>query len=175
MQNFEARVALRPLTVEDVGPHYVGWLADPEVNRYLESRFAEQTPAVVRAFVEQNTSRDDVLFLAIVDRESGRHIGNVKVGPVHPHHGTADLGILIGEKGYWGKGYATEAIRLATTLAFERPQIRKLTASCYGDNVGSARAFERAGWTREGRRPAQFLADGEPQDQVLFGILRPSC
>jgi [ribosomal protein S5]-alanine N-acetyltransferase len=120
--------------------------------------------------------RDDILFFAMIELESGRHVGNIKIGPVDSHHGTADLGLLIGEKDCWGRGYGTEAISLATELAFERPELRKLTASCYGENAGSAAAFQKAGWKDEGRRPAQFLLDGAPQDQLMFGIVRDdSC
>lgn len=162
-------VALRDLTQDDVTDRYVGWLNDPEVNGALESRFTEQTIDTVRAFVAAHAGRNDVLLLAVVEAD-GRHVGNVKVGPLSPHHGTADLGLLIGERAVWGRGYATSAIRQATELAFERLGARKLTASCYSANVGSATAFRRAGWSDEGVRPGQFVAaDGSVQDQVMFG------
>jgi ribosomal-protein-alanine N-acetyltransferase len=166
------RIGLRPITVADASPQYLAWLNDHEVNRYLESRFGEHTAESLRLFLEEMTVRDDVLFLAMIELESGRHVGNIKVGPINSYHGTADLGLLIGEKDCWGRGYGTEAIRLATVLAFERSDVRKLTASCYGENAGSAAAFRKAGWTDEGRRPAQFLRDGKPQDQLMFGIVR---
>ena len=43
----------------------------------------------------------------------GRHIGNIKIGPVHSYHRRARIGLLIGEKEFWNRGYATEAIKLA--------------------------------------------------------------
>jgi ribosomal-protein-alanine N-acetyltransferase len=167
------RVGLRPLLPEDVGERYVAWMTDPEVTRFLESRFESHTQDSLRRYVEEIDGRADTLFFAIVELPGGRHVGNVKIGPIDPRHGTADLGILIGEKDCWGRGYAAEAIALATREAFARLGARKLTASCYGNNTGSARAFLRAGWQAEGTRPAQFVGvDGEPQDQMLLGILR---
>lgn len=168
------RVGLREISPDDVGERYVGWLNDPVIAQFLESRFAPQTLASVRSFVEQQLADPAVLMLAIVEAKSGAHVGNIKIGPLSRHHGTADVGLLIGERAVWGRGYGTEAIRLATALGFERLGARKLTASCYSDNVGSATAFRRAGWADEGVRPAQFVgADGRVQDQIMFGILAP--
>lgn len=169
-------VGLRRLRVSDVGPHYLSWLTTPEVNAFLEARFSEHTLESLREFVEMTGSRPDTLLLAIVELETMSHVGNVKVGPLDPHHGTADLGILVGERRCWGRGYGTEAIRLAARLAFEQLGARKLTASCYSANAGSAAAFRRAGWIEEGLRFGQFLADdGTPNDQLLFGLFRSPC
>jgi RimJ/RimL family protein N-acetyltransferase len=166
------RVALRPLTVDDVGERYLGWMRDPEVNQHLEARFGEHTLESLRAFVAAQSERTDTLLLAIVARETGEHVGNIKVGPLDPHHGTADVGLLIGERAWWGKGLGSEAIALATRLAAAELDARKLTASCYAANAGSAKAFMRAGWSAEGRRPAQFVgADGSVQDQLMFGTV----
>jgi RimJ/RimL family protein N-acetyltransferase len=145
-------------------------MQDPEVVRYLESRFSEQSIESLQSFISSNASRPDTLLVAVVDGSSGRHVGNVKVGPLSPHHGTADLGLIIGDRSVWGQGYGTEAIRLATPLAFSQLGARKLTASCYSGNLGSAAAFRRAGWDEEGVRPGMYLDDdGEVHDQIMFG------
>jgi ribosomal-protein-alanine N-acetyltransferase len=163
-------VALRSLSVEDATEEYLGWMRDREVTQYLESRYADHSIESIREFIELHRNRVDTLLVAIVERETGRHVGNVKVGPLSPHHGTADLGLLIGDRSVWGRGYGREAISLATELAFERLGARKLTASCYSGNSGSAAAFRRAGWIEEGARPAQYLDDnGDVHDQLMFG------
>lgn len=166
------QVGLREISPVDVGERYVGWLNDPVVAQFLESRFETHTLESVQAFVEQQLANPAVLMLAIVESDGSAHVGNIKLGPLSRHHGTADVGLLIGERAVWGRGYATEAIELATRLGFERLGARKLTSSCYSDNIGSATAFRRAGWIEEGVRPAQFVgADGRVRDQVMFGIL----
>jgi len=163
---------LRPLREEDVGERYLAWMRDPEVLRYLEARFAEQTLDSLRAFVRANADRDDTLLLAICAREEDeRHIGNIKVGPLHPHHGTADVGLIIGERSWWGRGAGREAIALATQLAAKQLGARKLTASCYGSHVGSAKAFLANGWIDEGRRPAQFVGENGVEDQWMLGLV----
>jgi RimJ/RimL family protein N-acetyltransferase len=166
------RVGVRSLRVEDVGERYLAWMRDPEVLRYLEARFSEHTFESLRDFVAANGDRDDTLLLAICAlSEDDRHIGNIKVGPLDAHHGTADIGLIIGERAWWGRGAGREAIALATRLAAERLGARKLTASCYASHVGSAKAFLANGWTDEGRRPAQFVGEHGVEDQWMLGLL----
>jgi RimJ/RimL family protein N-acetyltransferase len=166
------QVGLRPLRAEDVGERYLEWMRNPDVLRHLEARFAEHTLESLHAFVAAHAGRADTMLLAICALpEDERHIGNIKIGPLDPHHGTADVGLLIGEPSWWGRGAAREAIGLASALAGERLGARKLTASCYSSNVGSAKAFLAAGWTAEGRRPAQFVGEDGVEDQVLLGLI----
>lgn len=166
------RIGLRALTVADVGELYLAWMRDPEVVRYLEARFTEHTLESLRDFVVTSTARDDTLLLAICAlADDGRHIGNIKVGPLDPHHGTADVGLLIGDGGWRGRGAGREAIALATRLAAEELGARKLTASCYSTHVKSGDAFLANGWVDEGRRPAQFVGEAGVEDQWMFGLV----
>lgn len=161
------------LTPEHVTETYVSWLNAPEINRYLESRFETHTVESTRAFVATMLASPNSLFLGIKSHQLGRHVGNIKLGPIDWYHETADIGILIGDKSAWGKGIATSSIKAITEIARNRLQLRKLTAGCYASNMASKRAFEKAGFVFEGVRPSQYLLDGAPQDLVLIGrVLR---
>ena len=76
---------------------------DPEVTRFLETRFAAQTEDGIRQYIESVLRDPAYLFLAIVLRDGDRHIGNIKMGPISRIHGSADVGLLIGEKDCWGR------------------------------------------------------------------------
>lgn len=165
----DAPVELFVLAPAHVSDAYVSWLNTPEVNRYLESRFGEHSLESTRAYVAAMLDSPHYLFLGIRLRASGRHVGNIKLGPVDRQHGTADVGILIGDPSAWGKGVATSAISQACTIARDCLRLRKLTAGCYASNIGSSRAFEKAGFAIEGTRPQQFLLDGRPEDGILMG------
>lgn len=165
--------ALRELDVDDVGEAYYRWMTDPDVVRHLESRFQAHTMESLRQFVAAARADPDTVLFGIILRAGGRHIGNIKLGPVARPHGTADIGLLIGEKDCWGRGYATEAISLAARFAFDTLGLRKVTASCYSSNEASARAFEKVGFVREGLRRAQFMSENGPVDQILLGLQGP--
>lgn len=167
----DGRIRLFPLTPEGVTDVYVGWLADPEINRFLESRFSEQDRASVEAFVAGvNASPKDVVF-GIHDIELNRHVGNIKLGPIDRNHGAGEIGIMIGDRAAWGRGVGAGAIAILVDIAREELGLRKLTAGCYASNIGSQRAFEKAGFSVEGVRLAQCLIDGKPEDVTLLGRL----
>jgi ribosomal-protein-alanine N-acetyltransferase len=148
---------------------YVRWLNDPIVNRYLESRFISHTVESTKAYVEEIAASRNNLFLGIRSRNLGKHVGNIKIGPIDRHHGTSEVGILIGEREAWGSGIATLVIRMVSEIARTRLMLRKLTAGCYVSNVGSRRAFDKAGFAIEGVQRHQCLLDGKPEDLILMG------
>lgn len=163
-----AKIECWLLEPDDVTQAYVDWLNDPEVSRYLESRFATQTMEGTRAFVAAQLGDPSVLFLGIRSLELGRHVGNIKIGPINRIHGLGEIGIMIGDRAAWGKGIGTEAIAVMSEIARHELGLRKLTAGCYRSNAGSERAFVKAGFEVEGVRRGHVLLDGRPEDVVLL-------
>lgn len=168
------RVYLRGVREADVNENYHRWMNTPAVTRYMESRFRPYSVEALRRYVSAMSADPDHLFLAILLKEDDRHVGNIKVGPVNWIHRHAEVGIMIGEEDCWGRGYATEAIRLASAHAFRTLNLRRLTAGCYEDNRGSLKAFERAGFSVEGVRPRHFFCDGGYTGHVLMGLSNPA-
>lgn len=167
------RIYLREVRPLDVNERYYRWMNDPEVTRFLESRFYPNSMDQLHDYVVGKLGDRDNIFLAIVLKEGDRHIGNIKLGPIQGIHRIADIGLLIGEKDCWGKGYATEAIQLVADYAFNVLNLHKLNAGCYGTNEGSARAFQKAGFVREGVRKEQFYSGGSYVDDILLGLVKP--
>jgi ribosomal-protein-alanine N-acetyltransferase len=167
------RLYLRPLTPDDVTPAYVGWLNDTAVTRYLETRHSPQTPATVAAFVEAVNARPDEHLFGIVLLQDERHIGNIKLGPVHPIHCLGDVSLLIGERDVWSQGYAAEAIARLAQHAFADLDLAKLSASLYAANTASERAFIKAGFEREGLRRGHYELDGARSDIIELGLPNP--
>ena len=124
------------------------------------------------AHLERRNDRTSIL-LAIVIKSDQRHIGNIKLGSINWIHRLADMGILIGEKDCWGKGYATEAIRLVAGYAFEILNLHKLVAGVYSMNEGSSRAFLKAGFMREGAFKEHYFCEGRYVDSEMLGLLAP--
>ena len=166
------RLALRPLRIADVTDAYLRWMTDPDVTQFLESRFHGVTRESLTAFVDAMEQNADSVMLAIIERDGDHHVGNIKIGPIDRHHLVADIGLLIGEKACWGRGYATEAIGLAVRYAFDLLPLRRLTAGAYANNVGSIRAFEKVGFIREGVRRQHYRCGNRYVDGVLLGLLR---
>ncbi|NQV57278.1 MAG: GNAT family N-acetyltransferase [Rhodospirillales bacterium] len=166
-----SRLRLRDICSDDANDIYAGWMNDPEVNRYTESRNETHTPASLRAYIEDVTGSANDLFLAIVVKDSDRHIGNIKLSGLNYRHGTADMGIIIGAKDCWGQGFASEAIRLLADYAFTEIGLHKLTAGSYSMNKGSISAFEKSGFIVEGVQQEQCATTDGRADVVLLGLV----
>jgi RimJ/RimL family protein N-acetyltransferase len=166
------RVTLRLVTLEDCTERYVSWLQDPEISRYLETRWSEQTLQSVRDFVESMVDSAHSYLFAIVDHASGVHVGNIKIGPIQSRHQYADVSYFLGDRAVWGRGLATEAIQLATYIAFERLGLHRVQAGLYEGNIGSGRALEKAGYALEGRMKKQLIGPGGWEDHLWYGLVR---
>ncbi|HDL01619.1 MAG TPA: N-acetyltransferase, partial [candidate division Zixibacteria bacterium] len=79
---------------------------------------------------------------------------------------------MIGEKDCWGQGYATEAIGGLTEYAFNVIGLNRIGAGAYASNIGSYRAFEKAGYHVEGKLLSYWKSDGGYEDEILVGIVR---
>ena len=165
------RLLLRTLDAADATERYLAWMRDPETTRYLESRLVEHSHESLVQFIEACNRGDTDLLLGIC-LPDGRHIGNIKLGPVNAFHRHAAVGLLIGERDQRGAGYATEAIAAVTAHAFRVVGLEKLFAGCYATNVGSARAFLKAGWSEEGRSKGHWSFEGRREDNIQLGITR---
>lgn len=161
------RLYFRALEESDADGPYLSWMNDPEVTCFLESRFFPHSKASIRDFL-RGINDGKNLFLAACLKESDVHIGNIKLGPLNHFHRRADLGLLIGDKSQWGRGYATEMIRTVTEYGFTGLNLHKVTAGCYNDNPGSANAFLKAGYSQEAVLRKHFFSQGRWVDYVLL-------
>ena len=165
------RLLLRPVKLTDVNENYLSWMNDPEVMRYTESRFQQHSLESIRAYVQSVQADPTSCFFAIIVKETGIHIGNVKIGHMNPLHRAADIGIVIGNKDCWGRGYAAEALKMAASYAAGTLKLHKLWAGIYANNFGSVKAFLRAGFVEEGRFAGHWFCDGEYVDGLQMGLL----
>jgi RimJ/RimL family protein N-acetyltransferase len=162
-------IYLREVRCSDVNETYCRWMNDPEITQYLESRFAPNSMENLQEYVKNFQGDRDNIFLAIVLKQNQKHIGNIKIGPINWYHRLADIGIMIGDKDCWGKGYAPEAISLLAYFAFNTLNLHKLTAGCYEQNQGSLKAFQKAGFEIEGVRKKHCFSNGNYVDEILLG------
>lgn len=173
IENSKSRITLRPIRISDVTKEYVKWLNSKKINQYLESRFVHHTSNNVKKFIENTLTDKNVYFFAIICKEDGKHIGNIKLGPINIIHKIGEIGILIGNQNSWGQGYATEAIDLLSYFAQNKLKLHKIIAHSYENNIGSVKAFLKAGFVKEGIRKKHLRFKNNYVSLILLGkILR---
>ena len=171
--NGDGRIYLRDVRKADITNNYINWMNDEDVVQYLECRFTPHTSDSISEFIEGTNSDTESVLFAVCLKEGDVHIGNIKLGKINWLHGFAEMSILIGLKECWGKGYATEAIKLLTDYAFTDLGVKKLTAECYSDNLGSFNAFKKAGYHQEGTRQKHYTYKDKRIDSLMLGCVSP--
>lgn len=162
---------LRPLQDSDLSEEYVQWLNDPLVTRYLGfGRFPVGKKELAGSVKRFRGSKSDVL-LAIMDKKTDLHIGNVALNRIHWVHRNTDTGLVIGRKEFWGKGYASEAWKLVLDYAFNKLNLHKVIATVVAGHDASQAALEKLGFKVEGRCREEFFLDGKYHNYIRFGLL----
>ena len=172
MIEFEStHLYFRELNQNDVSSKYVSWLNNPKVNRYLEVRHTFHTIESCKIFVcSMNASEENYLF-GLFSKQGKEHIGNIKIGFINRHHNRAEVSLFIGDDRLWGKGLATEAILRITSWGFEFLGLAKIEAGCYSENIGSLKAFLKAGYQVEGFLRCHSLIEDRRIGSFCLGIL----
>ena len=167
-----SQVYLRAFRAEDLTERYLGWLNDPEATRYMESGIFPSTMRDLESFYQRiAVSRSDVL-MAVIDKGSGEHIGNMKLGPIQWVHRSAIFGIMIGEKKFWGRGVGREATRLMVEYGFDRLNLNRIDLGVFAEHEAGVRCYQKLGFKVEGRLRQDLFQDGEYKDRLWMGLLR---
>lgn len=165
------RLLLRTLKPSDAGGPYLSWFQNPDVLRFLEARFDTHTRESIERYITAANDDPAQLLLGIFLKNAGGHIGNIKLHYINLNYKRADIGIVLGEKSQWGKGFATEAIKTIVSHAGDVLGLHRVVAGCHADNVGSCRAFMKADFEKEGRLRHHDRIDGAWADVFILGRL----
>lgn len=163
------RIRLRAIERSDI-PAFVRWFNDPEVRRYLEMYLPMSQAQEERWFQAQLEDRDGhVLGIETLD---GMLIGNVGLHGIDWKDRRAVLGIVIGEKEYWNRGYGSEAVSTLLGFAFGEMNLHRVSLRVYDYNERAIRCYEKCGFRLEGcLRKARFHA-GDYHDELIMAILQ---
>jgi UDP-4-amino-4,6-dideoxy-N-acetyl-beta-L-altrosamine N-acetyltransferase len=164
------RLYFRPLEREDA-PRLAAFINHPDVRRNLLIHRPMNTVQEV-AFIDTLTaSQRDVLF-AIVLRDGDRMIGTTGLHDLDFRSRRATFGMQLGEPSEWGKGYGSEATRMVLEYGFGTLNLNRVQLEVLEHNVAGIRAYEKAGFRREGVMRQHHYVDGAYVDTLVMGILR---
>ena len=150
---------------------YRAWINDPETARLID-RAGPVGKAEHDAWYRSLIASPSAAVFAVDRLADGAFIGVVWLYDIHERHRRAEVRIVIGEKTAWGGGYGPDALRVLTRIAFGARKLDKLWADVLATNPRAARAFERAGFTREGLLAGDRVQGGDRVDVIRLGLLR---
>jgi RimJ/RimL family protein N-acetyltransferase len=149
------------------------WSQDSEFDRLLNSEAA--LPFVAKRVteeIEREEVRNDHYVFSIRTLSDDRLIGWISLEGIQWSHSTSWVGIGIGERDCWGKGYGTDAMRVLLRFAFEELDLFRVNLNVFEYNTRGIRSYEKAGFTVEGRARRYLNRNGRRWDIVYMGILR---
>ncbi len=164
------RVYLSPVAPEDAAL-WAGWLNDLAVSVPLGDE-AYMTYGLERAQrdVSETAQRQDHVF-TIVEKSTNRAIGRCLLFGVNLVDRNAMIGIFIGEKEYWGKGYGQEAIRLLLDFGFNLLNLHNIMLGVFAYNERAIHAYQRLGFHEIGRRREARWIGGKAYDVIFMDLL----
>jgi len=181
------KTRLRRIERQDI-PTFVRWFGDPQVREYLLMNRPISTAEEERWFERQLDRHDAEMFAieAAVDSTGSAtagstvqisaatqwvHIGNGGLESVNWTHRFAELGIVIGEKEYWNRGFGTDAVRTLVRYGFQEMNLHRIYLHVYEDNARAIRAYEKCGFQHEGRLRDGVYRRGRYYDLLVMSIL----
>ena len=125
-----------------------------------------------KAFLSAVLASDPDQNLAFAIEADGELIGSISATRcANIHFRTAELGYYLGES-YWGKGFATEAVRQICEYVFQKTDIIRIFAEPFAYNAASCHVLEKAGFQLEGVLRSNAVKNGRVQDMNMYARIR---
>lgn len=163
-------IVLRPMEEADT-ELIVRWRNSPAVrNRFI---YREPfTPEGHRHWIDTMIRTGKAVQFMICERNSMRPVGSVYFRDIDRYKKEAEYGIFIGEADGQGKGYGSEAARLATQYAFNKMGMDRLVLRVFTDNEAAVKSYRQAGFTEETVLKDVECSDGEKKDMLFMSLCR---
>jgi len=167
------RLSLRAITAQDVDDFYAIY-SNLEVMRYWSTPPLPDKNAAGKLIsqIHADFGRHEILKWGIALRSNDTLIGSVTLFHLDFTHRRAELGYALGRP-YWGKGYMQETLKAVINYAFEDLNFHRIEADVDPRNSASIKTVERLGFQREGYLRERWQVNGEIQDALFYGLIRP--
>ena len=167
-----SRVRLRPLRMDDTDDFFA-LHSDARVMRYWSHPPWTDREQAIRRIEQLERDRATAEFYTWATTLAGvdRMIGTISLFAINRAQFRGEVGYALAP-GQWGRGYATEGLRLAVEFAFGTIGLTRLEADVDPRNAPSCRVVERAGFQREGLLRQRWHVAGEITDSAMYGLLR---
>jgi [ribosomal protein S5]-alanine N-acetyltransferase len=162
------RVRLVPLDRTLHLENALRWMNDPEITASLDLNLGV-TRRQEEAFFDRMEGPNDNDFVWAVLDDQEQHVGFIALHAIHWRHRSATGGLVLGERSAWGRGLATDAVRVRTRFAFDQVGLHRVEGHTI--NPAMARVYEKAGYRHEGTLREKVWRDGRWHDAEVYSIL----
>ena len=173
---FGKRIRLRAVEQSDLDI-FCRWINDPEITENLLLVYPMSQVEEARWYENmlQQPPSNHVMVIDIQTEkqpDSWQAIGNCGFMNFDWRNRSAEIGIMIGEKDQWNKGYGTEAMRLMCDYGFNTLNLHRIFLRVFEGNERGKQAYKKAGFIHEGTMRQAHFRDGRYWDVDLMSILK---
>ena len=168
-------VRLSAVTSSEIAKAYAEWNRDSEFKRFLDSDPARlYSSRGIQAWLDRKLEAEDgnFYYFNICTLTESRLLGDVNLDLVNRYSREGFVGILIGDRNAWDKGYGTDAMRVLLRYAFTELNLHRVSLTANGYNPRALRAYKKAGFKPEGRLRESLSREGKRWDDIYMGVLR---
>ena len=174
MNMFEgSKVLLRYYKDSDIEKAHK-FINDYDISKYLAKgavfplSFGEE-----EEFIKNNKSNSNLTYnFAIEDIDTGDYIGGCGINNTDLKNRNCEIGIFIGDKNVWGKGYGTDALEVLINFIFNELNLEKIKLSTYSFNDRAIKCYTKLGFEVEGTLKKEIFRDGKYHDTILMAMFR---
>jgi len=149
------------------------WCADSEYSRLLDWDPARRASAkTIQKWFEKQQENNDSHIFAIRVLDDDRVVGEIGLDGIRWTHRDCFVGIGLGDRACWGRGYGTDAMKVILRYAFTELNLHRVTLDVFNYNPRAIRSYEKAGFVHEGRQRGMLLREGRRWDVLYMGILK---
>lgn len=166
----DKRVYLRAFEPDDYKTT-IKWRKDDVIWDMLGGTKYFVSEAYEKQWIENAIFNSKDVKLAVCLVENNKHIGNVYMTNINEINRSCYSHVLIGEKEYWGHGYARETLLLAIDYMFNERNIHRIQANILTSNIASLKMHEKCGYKLEGTLREAVYKNGKYQDQYVLALV----
>jgi RimJ/RimL family protein N-acetyltransferase len=166
-------VRLRPPEREDL-PLFVEWLSNPDLRKFVTIRYISlglEEQWYERLLESTGQMPPGRLHFVIEAIDSAQPIGVISLEGINWCDRTSEVGIIVGDQAFWGKGYGTDAMRVLLRVGFDWYNLHRIDLRVIADNERAIRSYEKCGYQHEGRMREAMFVGGEHKDVLLMSML----
>ena len=166
-------VRLRAIERQDL-PLFVAWLNDPEVRQHLLVNIP-LSQAQEDGWFDRMLARpleEQPLGIEVRTPEGWRLVGNCSFFDLDWRNRCCEIGIFIGDKEYWGRGYGTQVMQLMLKYGFNTLNLNRVYLRVYESNPRGIKCYEKAGFRHEGRLRLAIFLVGRYIDLLMMSVIR---
>ena len=162
------KIILKPMAPKHAKIRYA-WYRNPKVARFQDFQNVS-LKELHNSIIKRRKSKDNFGWMMFI--KDNLLIGEIQLLKIDFYNKFGILAINIGETKFWGKGYATEVIRLVSKFFFDKLKLNRIELDVVSENIGAIKCYQKCGFKKEGVKRQGHCKNGKFHDLISMGILR---